>query len=392
MRNFDRAEMNVIKQVVMVAGLGLAFLFTQPASADEEWDKLEAEYEQAHEKWKEAMEKLQGEGGMMHFNPATLPPHPIDEFRPRFRKYVAKHQGKPEAMPALGRMLTPGFGLPGMGGANKSAEWALAQLQDHHAADPQLLDQLEGVRMAVMSVGEEPVLDFLETVAKRNQDRETRGAARLRMAEILFEGSPMVVMMMGMSETAETKAKKKRAVEMLRNLEQEFAGTTLAEEASDFLFAIDHLQVDMKVPEIVGKDADGKEIRLSQFDGKVVAVVFWATWCVPCMQMLPHERQLMEKYADRPFTILGINVDDTLAGFKKTMKKEKITWPTIYDGSPQVRKIAKKWRVRSFPTIYVIDHKGLIRHKDLMPFQLESAVNNLVADAVEGDKKESGDS
>jgi thiol-disulfide isomerase/thioredoxin len=381
--------MNMTRKLAVVAGLAL--FCAQPASADEEWDKLETEYEQAHQKWEKAMEKLQGEGegGMMHFNPATLPPHPIEEFRPRFRTYAEKHEGKPAAMPALGHMLAPGFGLPGMGGANKSAEWALTQLKDHHAADPQLQDYLEGVRMAVMSVGEEPVIEFMEAVAGKNPDRETKGSARLAMAEILYEGSPFA-MMMGMSDTAETKAKKKRAVKILRDIKREFVGTELAEQADDFLFAIDHLQVGMKAPEIVGKDADGKEIRLSQFDGKVVAVVFWATWCVPCIQMLPHERQLMEKHADKPFTILGINVDNTLADFKKTMKKEKITWPTIYDGSPQVSKITKKWRVRSFPTIYVIDHKGLIRYKHLMPFQLESAVNDLVAKAVEDDKGSGG--
>ena len=377
------------KKLAAIAGLGLMFICVQHASADEEWSKLEAEYEQACERWEKGMEQHNGDGDVMTFNPATLPPHPIEEFRPRFRKYAEMHQGKPAAIPALGHMLTPDFGLPGMGGANKPAEWALAQLKDHHAADPQIKDHFEAVYMAVMSVGEEPMIEFLETVVKSNQDRETKGAARLRIAEILFEGSPMA-MMMGMSDTAETKAKKKRAVEMLRNIEKEFVGTTLAQEARDFLFVIEHLQVGMKAPEIVGKDADGKEIRLSQFDGKVVAIVFWATWCVPCMQMLPHERQLMEKYADKPFTILGINVDDTRAGCQKTMKKEKITWPTIYDGSPRVSKIAKKWRVRAFPTIYVIDHKGLIRHKNLMPFQLESVVHDLVTKAVAGDEGSGG--
>ncbi len=104
------------------------------------------------------------------------------------------------------------------------------------------------------------------------------------------------------------------------------------------------------------------------------------------MQMLPHERELLEKHADKPFTILGINVDGALADCKKAMKEENITWPTIYDGAPGVGPIANKWRVRSFPTICVIDHKGSIRRKNLIPFQLESVVNDLVAQAVEGDK------
>ena len=380
----------MIKQLAILTGLGLTFLMVQPVLADEEWAELEADFAQAQEKWQEAMQKLQGQGGQAMFNPAAMPPQPIQEFRPKFREYAEKHKGKSEALPALGYMLMPSFGFPGMGGGDKSAAWALAQLTEHHAADPQLRSHIEGVRMAVMSVGEEPVIEFMEAVAEKNPDSETKGIARLTMAEILYEGSPFA-MMMGGTDTAETKAKKKRAIKILRALQSESAGTDLAERAGDFLFAIDHLQVGMTAPELVGKDANGKEIRLSQFDGQVVAIVFWATWCAPCLQMIPHERELIEHHAGKPFTILGINADETLAGMKKTMEKEKITWPTIFDGTPDVSQIAKKWRIRSLPTIYVIDHHGVIRHNKLAPFQLENAVNALVAEAVKSGTKHGSD-
>ena len=107
--------------------------------------------------------------------------------------------------------------------------------------------------------------------------------------------------------------------------------------------------------------------------------------------MIPHERELIEHHAGKPFTILGINADETLAGMKKTMEKEKITWPTIFDGTPDVSQIAKKWRIRSLPTIYVIDHHGVIRHDKLAPFQLEHAVNALVAEAVKSGTKHGSD-
>lgn len=368
------------KQVMMAASFGLALLSVQPVLADTEWDKLEADYERAHEKWGEAMEKVKGDGGMMAFNPAAMPPHPIEEFRSQFRAYAEKHKGTADALPALMHMLQGGFTI--MGGKNKSVAWALSRLTDDHAGDAHLADHIGGVRPAVMSAGEDAVVEFLEAVAKKNPAREVKGSARLIMAEILYEGSPFA-QMMGMADTPEARTKKKRAVKMLREVKTEFAGTEIADQADDFLFAIDHLQVGMKAPEIVGKDADGQDIRLSQFEGRVVAIVFWGTWCAPCMEMIPHERELMEEYSGKPFTFLGINADDTLAGFKKTMKKQKITWPTIYDGSPDVSKIAKKWRVRSFPMIYLIDHKGVIRNKHVIPFQLDSAISELVAKAVE---------
>ncbi len=377
----------MIQRMAMIAGLGLAFFCGQLASADEEWDKLSSEFEAAYEAWGEKMQALHEKGGGMGMNPASMPPDPMTEFRPRFRKYAETREGKPEAIPALGHLLMPGMMMMG-GGGNDSAAWAMKRLAEDHAADPAIKDHLESLRFAVMSVGEDEVVEFLETVAKKNPDKEAKGAARLRMAEVLFEGSPFA-MMMGGSESPERKAKKKKAIGILHKLQKEFAGSDIAEQAEGFLFAVEKLQVGMKAPEIVGTGADGNEIRLSQLSGKVVAIVFWATWCKPCMEMLPHERELMEKHAGKPFTILGINVDETLDDMTKAMKKEKITWPTIFDGTPDVSKIARKWRVQSFPTIYVLDHEGVIRHKDVAPFKLESAVDELVSKAA--GKKDKGD-
>ncbi len=375
----------MVRQMAIAVGIGMAVLVVQPAYADAEWGLLKSEFDQSHAEWQGAMEKLKGDDGAVTFNPAAMPTHPIKKFGDRFRQYAEKHEGKPAALPALTHML--GGGFPMMGGTDQSAVWALTQLKDHHANDPRIGDHLADMGMAVMSAGEDPVIAFLEAVAEKNPDREIAGGAQLAIAEILYEESPFA-MMMGSGNAEETKAKRERAAKILRSIKSEFAETALAKQADDSLFVIDHLQVGMRAPEIVGKDAGGREIRLSQFHGKVVAIIFWGTWCAPCMQMIPHERELMEKYTDKPFTILGINANDTLTDLKKALRKDRITWPTIFDGEPGESKITKKWRVRSFPMIYMIDHKGVIRRNMVMPFQLDQVVGELVASALEDDKND----
>src|SRR5215210_1120136 len=63
-------------------------------------------------------------------------------------------------------------------------------------------------------------------------------------------------------------------------------------------------------PEVAGFDADDKPVKLSDHKGKVVLISFWGTWCPPCRQQLPHERELVTgKYKDRPFVILGVAQD-----------------------------------------------------------------------------------
>lgn len=97
--------------------------------------------------------------------------------------------------------------------------------------------------------------------------------------------------------------------------------------------------------------------------------------------MLPHEREMVQRLADKPFTLLGINSDQSRSALKKIMEDEKITWPNIYGGPPGENAIAKKWNVFGWPTIYVLDHKGVIRYRDLRDKQLEEAVVELLKEA-----------
>ncbi len=94
--------------------------------------------------------------------------------------------------------------------------------------------------------------------------------------------------------------------------------------------------------------------------------------------MLPHEREMTARLKDKPFTLLGINSDESRSALKKIIKDEKITWPNIQGGSPGKNKIANQWNVHGWPTIYILDAKGVIRHKDLRDKAMEDAVMKLL--------------
>jgi cytochrome c biogenesis protein CcmG, thiol:disulfide interchange protein DsbE len=59
------------------------------------------------------------------------------------------------------------------------------------------------------------------------------------------------------------------------------------------------------------KDADNREVSLSQYKGKVIVIDFWATWCGPCKVEIPHFVEFQEKYGKAGLQIVGISVDDT---------------------------------------------------------------------------------
>src|ERR1700730_1853275 len=95
--------------------------------------------------------------------------------------------------------------------------------------------------------------------------------------------------------------------------------------------------------------------------------------------MYPHERSLVSKLADKPFALLGINSDVNKEELKKVLEEEKITWRSWWNGPEGTRgPIAKKWNVHGWPTIYVLDAKGVIRHKNLRGEKLEEALDKLL--------------
>ena len=80
--------------------------------------------------------------------------------------------------------------------------------------------------------------------------------------------------------------------------------------------------------------------------------------------MFPHERSLVKKMENKPFALIGVNSDTDREKLKDVLKKESITWRSFWNGSEGTNgPISTKWNVSGWPTLFVIDHKGVIRQK-----------------------------
>lgn len=93
--------------------------------------------------------------------------------------------------------------------------------------------------------------------------------------------------------------------------------------------------------------------------------------------MYPHERSLVARMKDKPFTILGVN-SDSAKRYKTAIKENEITWPSFWDGGKTGGPIATGWAVRGWPTIYILDTKGVIRYKNTRGKAMDEAVDALM--------------
>jgi hypothetical protein len=101
--------------------------------------------------------------------------------------------------------------------------------------------------------------------------------------------------------------------------------------------------------------------------------------------MFPHERSLVKKLEGKPFALVGVNSDQNKLELKKVMDKEHITWRSFWNGPTGTGgPISTTWNVQGWPTLYILDHKGVIRHKYLgSPGDkvLDEAIEKLVSEA-----------
>jgi thiol-disulfide isomerase/thioredoxin len=112
-------------------------------------------------------------------------------------------------------------------------------------------------------------------------------------------------------------------------------------------------------PPTEGTDLTGNKVSLADYRGKVVVLDFWFTGCGPCVAMIPHEREMVKKYSGRPFALISVSADEKPADVTEFLKETPMPWAHWHSGMDTG--VAAAWNVRGYPTIYVIDAKGIIR-------------------------------
>jgi thiol-disulfide isomerase/thioredoxin len=115
-------------------------------------------------------------------------------------------------------------------------------------------------------------------------------------------------------------------------------------------------------PDFTLRTLDGQEITLSKLKGKVVLLDFWATWCAPCRESIPHLIHLQKTYQEKGFVVIGMNVDK---GNVETVQRYVASMDIPYPITITPEEVSRNFGVTALPTTILIDKEGKIRQKFL---------------------------
>jgi len=113
----------------------------------------------------------------------------------------------------------------------------------------------------------------------------------------------------------------------------------------------------VKAPDFELESTEGNKIKLSDYNGKIVIVDFWATWCPPCREEIPSFVQLQKQYKN-DLQILGVSLDTgTKNDVAPFMKEYKMNYPVLFANNEVVNNYGG---IEAIPTTFIIDQEGNI--------------------------------
>jgi thiol-disulfide isomerase/thioredoxin len=122
------------------------------------------------------------------------------------------------------------------------------------------------------------------------------------------------------------------------------------------------LALNEKLPPFIVSDINGKEIRQQNFLGKVVYLVFWATWCSPCQTHMTISQNLFQKYEGKDITFIYVSIDEDIAAWKQYVSENKLKGNHVNDAVI----LPINCKIQGLPNFLIVDKNGIIAFNSLI--------------------------
>ena len=133
--------------------------------------------------------------------------------------------------------------------------------------------------------------------------------------------------------------------------------------------------------EISGVTLSGEPLDWASYQGKVVLVTFWATWCAPCRAEIPHLLENYKEYHDRGFDIVAISVDDDREDVVNFLEENSLPWTVLFDRDAPGEKMATKYGVFAIPQMILVGRDGKVVATGVRGHNLRPYLEKLIGPA-----------
>ena len=219
-------------------------------------------------------------------------------------------------------------------------------VETRHLKSPNLIPMC----MALVASQDPRSLAILEKIQAGHPERKTQGVAAL--------GAAMVLKTLGDDGELMRKRLTYLRKAIVESSDVELGGTSVAKLAADELYIIRFLTKGRVAPDLSGIDSAGRPLKISDFKGKVVVLLFWSSTIQEAERVVQITREMEKKFQGRPFAVIGVN-HDPLPKLRSLEADGSVTWRNLSDPT---NKLADEYRVGSWPLVYVLDGERKIHY------------------------------
>ena len=212
-------------------------------------------------------------------------------------------------------------------------------------------------------------LAVLEKIQSANPDPKTQGVAAL--------GAAMQLKTLGDDGEIMRKRLTYLRKAIIQSSDVEFGGVTVAKRAEDELYIIRFLTKGRVAPDLVGEDSAKRPLSLAANQGKVIILLFWNSNLPDAKRVIEITAATQLKFAGRPLVVIGVN-NDPAEKLRSLQADNTVTWPNFSD--PE-NKLAREYRVGSWPLVYVLDGERKIHYAGAPGSFVELTAEALLAEA-----------
>jgi peroxiredoxin len=255
----------------------------------------------------------------------------------------------------------------------------LGEWKDAELGAEELLAEAQGARQQALAHFQYAVVLLDEGIAKHKDELFQRAHDELDKALTAAPNFPDAIFMDGraLAQLKQDDAAKARfeAYVKMRSADD------LNRQRAERYVALPELARARMAPAFTVTTIDGQHVSLDDLQGKVVLLDFWATWCEPCRQPLPHIRDVARKFQGQPLVVLSVSLDSDSAKWKEYVEKNEMSCPQYLDGG-FTGPIAKLFGVTAIPHTFTIDSDGVLQEEHIGDASVEGKLKRLVSRAL----------